>query len=105
MLNHHLESKTPSRTRIFGSGEMIERTRNHEWGSTPVGPVATWPDVLLTSVNLLLGSRFPTLILWGQELTVFYNDAYLPLMGDKHPFALGVSAREVWKEAWHILGP
>lgn len=84
---------------------MVERTRGHDWASTSAGSLERWPEVFLTSVNLLLGSRFPTVIFWGQELSVFYNDAYLPLMGDKHPSALGASARDVWKEAWHLLGP
>ncbi len=97
--------QTTSRSRIFGSGEMVDRTRSHDWASTPVGPIENWSQILLTALNLLLTSRFPTVIFWGQDLNVFYNDAYLPLMGDKHPSALGVSARKVWEEAWHILGP
>ena len=35
----------------------------------------------------------------------FYNDAYLPLMAEKHLAALGQAARECRKEAWHIIGP
>src|SRR3712207_9559129 len=42
---------------------------------------------------------------WGPELTVFYNDAYLPLLGTKHPAALGRPASAVWAEAWDDLGP
>ena len=42
---------------------------------------------------------------WGPDLTVFYNDAYVPAMGDKHPDALGRPASRVWAEAWSELGP
>ena len=35
----------------------------------------------------------------------FYNDGYRPLMAEKHPRALGQSARDCWKEAWHLIGP
>jgi hypothetical protein len=53
----------------------------------------------------MLESRFPTTILWGQDLIQFYNDAYLPLTAEKHPSLLGSPASERWHEAWHIIGP
>jgi two-component sensor histidine kinase len=37
---------------------------------------------------------------WGPELINFYNDAYLPIIGGKHPGALGRPARQVWAEIW-----
>jgi hypothetical protein len=37
---------------------------------------------------------------WGPELINFYNDAYLPIIGGKHPGALGRPAHEVWAEIW-----
>ena len=42
---------------------------------------------------------------WGPELTFFYNDAYQPTLGTKHPWALGKPSREVWKEIWDDIGP
>jgi PAS domain S-box-containing protein len=53
----------------------------------------------------MLESRFPTVLFWGPAMTVFYNDAYQPLMAEKHPGALGQPAKECWSEAWHIIGP
>lgn len=44
-------------------------------------------------------------VLWGQDLTQFYNDAYKEIIGSKHPSALGAKCREVWGEIWHIVGP
>src|SRR4029079_7605009 len=32
-----------------------------------------------------------------------YNDAYRPVFGAKHPAALGMPARECWREVWDIL--
>jgi len=92
--------------KIFGSGEMADRTRELDWGGTPVGPVDEWPDSLLTTVNTLLGSRHPMFLWWGDELVQFYNDAYRPSIGgDKHPAALGQCGRECWPEIWPIIGP
>jgi PAS domain S-box-containing protein len=53
----------------------------------------------------MLCCQFPTVIFWGPEMVQFYNDGYRPLMTEKHPRALGQSARECWKEAWHLIGP
>src|SRR5690349_7794581 len=84
---------------------MAARVRDHDWSSSPVGPAAQWPQSLQTALSICLSSRFPLLVWWGPDLTVFYNDGYVPAMGDKHPAALGRRAREVWPEAWHELGP
>ncbi len=94
-----------TRRQVSGTGEMAELTRAHDWAYTPLGPIDTWSDSLLCSVNLMLSCQFPTVILWGPEMIQFYNDGYRPLMTEKHPTALGQPARECWKEAWHLIGP
>ena len=64
-----------------------------------------WPVALLSTVDTLLGSAFATIVLWGPELIQIYNDAYAPIIGVKHPLALGRGNAEVWPEVWHINGP
>ncbi len=44
-------------------------------------------------------------IYWGPEFIQLYNDAYVPLLGDKHPAALGQPAAECWREVWDFVGP
>jgi PAS domain S-box-containing protein len=53
----------------------------------------------------MLTSRFAMWMGWGEDLTFFYNDAYRPTLGDKHAWALGSTAREVWQEIWPDIGP
>src|SRR5262249_23286505 len=48
---------------------------------------------------------FPMAVRWGSELVLIYNDAYLPILRDKHPEALGRPLREVWWEIYPELGP
>ena len=84
---------------------MAARVRSHDWNSTSLGPVENWSGTLLTTVNLVLASPFPCALFWGRDLVTLYNDAYSPILGSKHPDALGCDAREIWSEAWHILGP
>ena len=95
-----------TRNEIFGTGEMAELTRSFDWSRTPVGPVDEWPETLLITVNMLLGSRHPMFLWWGEELIQFYNDGYRPsIREDKHPSALGQPGRECWPEIWPVIGP
>ena len=86
------------------SGIMGECVRTHDWAATPLGPAETWPQSLRTALSIMLSSAFPTYLAWGPELTSFYNDAYIPIMGDK-PNGLGRPFPEVWSEVWDTIGP
>ena len=91
---------------IIGSGHMADLTRAFDWKGTALGAAETWPDTLLTTVNLLLASRHPMFLWWGPELVQFYNDGYRPsIRGDKHPSALGQRGADCWPEIWPIIGP
>ncbi|GAA2976861.1 SpoIIE family protein phosphatase [Actinokineospora diospyrosa] len=87
------------------AGEMAGLVLRVDWSKTPLGPRTSWSEALRTAVGLLLESRHPMLLWWGDELTVLYNDAFAPLAGAKHPGALGVSGRAVFAEVWPTIGP
>jgi PAS domain S-box-containing protein len=88
-----------------GSGEMATRMRELDWSMTALGPVEQWPQALRTCVRLMLGSNYPMTIMWGPDLAYLYNDANVPVVGTKHPWALGGKTREVYPEAWSFVGP
>jgi hypothetical protein len=44
-------------------------------------------------------------LLGRRERWLLYNDAWRPILGDKHPWALGRPAREVWPEIWSAIEP
>ena len=75
------------------------------WAATPLGPVGTWPDELRAAIRTVMPSRVPMLLWWGPRLTQLYNDAFTPLIGDKHPRAIGQDAADCYAEAWGELGP
>ncbi|HSU17385.1 PAS domain S-box protein [Longimicrobium sp.] len=79
--------------------------RRVDWAATPVGPAAGWPAGLRAAVDMVMGSRFPMVVMWGPELILLYNDAYIPILGMRHPAAMGRPARECWPEIWHVTGP
>ncbi|MEO6922804.1 MAG: hypothetical protein ABI142_03175, partial [Bryocella sp.] len=92
-------------SRIIGTGEMADLVRGHDWKSTPLGPIDGWSKELLTIVNLTLACSSPARTMWGLQLILIYNDAYRPIPGPRHPFALGRPARDVYGESWHVVGP
>jgi DNA-binding NtrC family response regulator/signal transduction histidine kinase len=84
---------------------MGERIRAFDWASTPLGPIAGWPQSLRTAVSLCLKSRSPHTIIWGPQFVFLYNDALIPIMGNKHPGSLGRPAPECYAEIWPLVGP
>ncbi|MER7456108.1 SpoIIE family protein phosphatase [Micromonospora sp. NPDC126480] len=86
-------------------GEMGERLRAFDWSTTSIGPPHTWPAALSHAVSTMLASRSQLVLFWGEESLAFYNDAYRPTIGTKHPHAIGQPAREHWAETWDVLGP
>jgi PAS domain-containing protein len=93
---------TDTATTIFlaGGGEMGARMREMDWATTPLGPAATWPQSLRSTLSMLLPSKAQIVLFWGPQFIVFYNDAYRPVFGAKHPHALGLPGREAWSEIW-----
>ncbi|MGU9816151.1 response regulator [Pseudomonas sp. LF135] len=89
---------------LQGSSDMAERVRQHDWASTPLGPLEDWPDVLKTTVALCFASSFPQSISWGPHLITLYNDAFVPILGDK-PYSLGRPFSETWREVWDEVSP
>ena len=89
---------------LQSSSDMAERVRLHDWAATPLGPLDQWPDVLKTTVALCFASSFPQAIVWGPHLTTLYNDAFIPILGNK-PDALGRPFNEIWSEAWEHISP
>ena len=92
-------------TCLSRGGEAGVRLRTVDWANNPLGPVERWPLSLQTAVRIVLSSDFPMMVHWGPELITFYNDAYAPSLGHKHPGNLGRPALEWWSEMWDQLTP
>src|SRR5499427_2269578 len=96
---------SPHEDLFAGGGEMGALMRATDWSKTRLGPAASWPTSLQTMLGVVLGSRFPMLLWWGPDLLHLYNDAYRPILRDKHPASLAAPAAQIWAEVWDIAGP
>ena len=88
-----------------GTSEMARLMRLYDWSKTSLGSPEQWPQSLKTTVRIVLTSRQPMFVWWGDDLINLYNDAYKAIVGGKHPEALGQPASVVWQEIWEQVGP
>jgi len=100
------DKKDPTNDFLSGGGEVARLMRTFDWTKSDLGPADGWPQSLKTAVRIMLDSRYAMWLGWGPHITFLYNDAYAKMtLGPKHPWALGRSAREVWREIWSDIGP
>lgn len=92
---------------LANGGEMGQLIREKDWSKTTVGPIDSWPQSLLTTLGILLNSKFPMFLFWGTDHICFYNDAYRPILGNegKHPAILGEKGVDYWPEIWDFIKP
>ncbi len=87
---------------LAGGGKLGALIRSMDWTQTQLGCSHAWPQSLRTALSIVLGSRAPILIGWGPQHVLLYNDAYAPLLGARHPAALGKAALEVWPQTHDV---
>jgi len=86
-------------------GETGKLMRSLDWSATALPAPQHWPQSLRSAINICLGSSFPIAVYWGPDFNILYNDAFIPIVGGKHPLALGRPGREVWSEIWDAIAP
>lgn len=86
-------------------GNMGALVRATNWSATVLGDPGQWPASLRVAASLVLESHFPKILLWGEQLIQIYNDGYQPILGAKHPRAMGQPTAECWPEVWHFNAP
>ena len=90
---------------ILRPSVMAEQFARFDWSATPLGPIAGWPDPLRVSAQLCLDSPLPMTVGWGADYLMIYNDGYIPILGSRHPDALGRPAMDVYGELADFIGP
>ena len=92
---------------IVRGGNIGAYIRSMDWSGHSLGMMEHWPQPLKTTLSLLLNSRLPMFLFWGDDLICFYNDAFRPSLGNegKHPKAIGARGEDVWPEIWSSIKP
>jgi PAS domain S-box-containing protein len=91
--------------RFLEGGIMGTAIRAHDWEGTSLGAPDGWSTVLQLTTSLLLNSGQPMFVAYGPGHILVYNDAYIPLLGPKHPRALGRPFFDVWPEVQSEIEP
>ncbi|KAH7029150.1 uncharacterized protein B0I36DRAFT_290562 [Microdochium trichocladiopsis] len=74
--------------------------RGVDWAATDFGPMSSWPRDLRQMVRFMMAEASPTILYWSDTNSIMYNEAYVPLVGTKHPAMLGGRAFDVFPEFW-----
>ncbi len=76
--------------------------RQIDWASSPLGPTETWPHALRATVVNIVNSPVAKVLMWGPDHVMFYNDAYAPIIDQRHPVALGQPVATMLPEVWEF---
>lgn len=93
---------------IQGDGvapRMTDLMAEHDWSTGPLGPRGGWPAPLRITVDTMLASPHPMGLIWRPERILLYNDGYAPILGARHPHALGQPTEKVWPDVWDDIKP
>lgn len=90
---------------LANGGEMGALINAHDWHSTSLGALDTWPHHLKSTLATFLNCPQPIFIAWGPQLLSLFNDAYRPMLGERLDGALGRPFAELWSEAWGDVEP
>jgi len=96
---------TPSQDDPFpgNNSATADIVRTLDWSSTPVGPIDSWPQSLRTAVGLVLDAKVIKVMMWGPELTTFYNDAYAEFLGPDTGHGIGRSYPKFRPHVWQAI--
>ncbi|MFE5813160.1 SpoIIE family protein phosphatase [Streptomyces sp. NPDC056479] len=87
--------------RMFAeAGAFGELLAGIEWAATPLGPPESWSGPLVETLRLMLTSEHGMALYWGAEFATLYNLGSSPIVGAKHPWALGKPYKDVFPEVW-----
>lgn len=86
-------------------GEMGALSSAIDWSQTVMGAVEQWPQSLRTTLRIVLANAMPMMLWWGPGLVQLYNDAFRPMLAERHPAALGQPGERAWGELWPRLEP
>lgn len=98
---------TTKQNSLSASSEMAAIIAAKDWNAAAVGAIEKRPVGLRSTLGIMLNSRFPMFLFWGEELTCFYNNACHQgfHINGKHSGIFGKSGAMLLSETWRIILP
>lgn len=90
---------------IRGDSETEKLARGLDWTGFDIGPPDRWPTEVRVAAEQVFNSALPMFVACGPKLEVVYNDAFIELLGAKHPRAMGQPHLDIWAETRGGLEP
>ena len=92
---------------LNSGGKMGELICAIDWSDNAIGEIEYWPQSLRTTLSIILNSKLPMFLFWGDDHICFYNDAFNQrLCGfGKHPVSMGQKASVCWPGIWKSIKP
>lgn len=78
-----------TRHEVPNASGFVRFLRNFDWSKTPLGSMNDWPTSLRLHFTSIAAHPQPRGLLWGHEQILLYNEACIPMIGKKHPQAMG----------------
>lgn len=75
-------SKSPPYNFLVASGNMAKLIREYNWENTVLGSPSNWSSSLKNTISMMLHSRFPIILLGGDDYIQFFNDVYHQVLGN-----------------------
>lgn len=82
-----------------------EAIKEIDWSATSIGQRKSWPQNLVTTLEICLTSPAFMMVFWGPDHLVFCNDSGKAALKRKHQSTLGKPAKEIWPDAWYEIEP
>ncbi|MET3133058.1 CheY-like chemotaxis protein [Oxalobacteraceae bacterium GrIS 1.11] len=70
------------------------------WSGTAVGEPALWPHSLRLTLDIMLNSPLATILMWGPQQAMLFNQAYVDLLGSKQLRAPGGKVPAMLPAEW-----
>ena len=84
---------------------VADAIRQKDWNASQLGARHRWPPCLNLLVDAIQSQPFPMLVVWGREMILFFNEAYLRFSPETGTEALGRPLKDVFPKWIPMVQP
>lgn len=76
----------------------VRLARSLDWSKTSLGPMSTWSQEFRKACIFLMVDPRPASLIWGPDRNMLWNEAYIEVVGKRHPEKFGLPFKDVYPE-------